>query len=279
MMSMKRAISILTTVICIMACNKAEVPGGGNQLSAVATIDTQTKTVYTDDGVNAGMKVEWADADSFTAYYEGTKTLTFTKSEAGNTFSATVVPEGLTTSTQFTGLYGSAATLSGSGAITIDFSKQNGSLNNVAAYDVMTSASVLTDGVLSFAFKHKCAIIRLAVKSNDSSLQTAVKKVELNFLDSSISSDFATSGFTINNSTGYSSVTFTLAESIPYGQTKTVYCVIPAISYNKTNYSNIGNVKDGVASKDINTPQAGILAGKVYDASVEYKGAVITNPK
>ena len=59
-----------------MACNKAEVPGGGNQLSAVATIDTQTKTVYTDNGVNAGMKVEWADADSFTAYYEGTKTLT-----------------------------------------------------------------------------------------------------------------------------------------------------------------------------------------------------------
>ena len=279
MMSMKRAISILTTVICIMACNKAEVPGGGNQLSAVATIDTQTKTVYTDNGVNAGMKVEWADADSFTAYYEGTKTLTFTKSEAGNTFSATVVPEGLTTSTQFTGLYGSAATLSGSGAITIDFSKQNGSLNNVAAYDVMTSASVLTDGVLSFAFKHKCAIIRLAVKSNDSSYKTAVKKVELNFLDSSISSDFATSGFTINNSTGYSSVTFTLAESIPYGQTKTVYCVIPAISYNKTNYSNIGNVKDCVASKDINTPQAGILAGKVYDASVEYKGAVITNPE
>ena len=34
-----------------MACNKVEGPSNNNTLSAVATIDTQTKTAYTDNGV------------------------------------------------------------------------------------------------------------------------------------------------------------------------------------------------------------------------------------
>ena len=178
-----------------MACNKVEDPSNNNTLSAVASIDMQTKTAYTDNGVGSGMKVDWAESDSFTAYYNGTSTLTFSKSEAGNTFSAVDVPEGVNTSTQFTGLYGSAATLSSTGAINIDFRKQDGSLKNLPAYDVMTAISELTDGALSFAFKHKCAILRLSVKNGDSSGKTPVKQVELIINDSSISSDFGTSGF------------------------------------------------------------------------------------
>ena len=101
---MKKTVSILAGVLCLMACNKVEDPSNNNTLSAVATIDTQTKTAYTDNGVGNGMKVDWAESDSFTAYYNGTSTLTFSKSAAGSTFSAENVPDGVTTSTQFTGV-------------------------------------------------------------------------------------------------------------------------------------------------------------------------------
>ena len=266
-------------VLCLMACNKAENPSNNNTLSAVASIDTQTKTVYTDNGAGNGMKVDWAESDSFTAYYNGTSTLTFSKSAAGSTFSAVDVPEGVNTSTQFTGLYGSAATLSSTGAINIDFRKQDGSLANLPAYDVMTATSELTDGALSFAFKHKCAIIRLSVKSNDSSYRTSVNKVELNFYYSSVSSDFANSGFSVDANTAYSTITFTLAQPIPYGETKTVYCVVPAISYKANLYSNTPTAKNNSAVCVFNTPEAGIMAGKVYDASVTYIGEYCTNPE
>lgn len=277
---MKKTVSILAGVLCLMACNKVEDPSNNNTLSAVATIDTQTKTAYTDNGVGNGMKVDWAESDSFTAYYSGTSTLTFSKSAAGSTFSAVDVPDGVNTSTQFTGLYGSAATLSSTGAINIDFRKQDGSLKNLPAYDVMTATSELTDGALSFAFKHKCAILRLSVKNGDSSGKTPVKQVELIINDSSISSDFGTSGFTVNTYSGYSSVTFNLANQIQYGQTATVYCVIPAITYKKISYSSIGaTIKDNLVSYVINTPEAGIVAGKVYDASVLYEAGYCTDPE
>ena len=67
---MKKTVSILAGVLCLMACNKVEEPSNSNTLSAVASIDTQTKTAYTDNGVGNGLKVDWAESDSFTAYYK-----------------------------------------------------------------------------------------------------------------------------------------------------------------------------------------------------------------
>lgn len=249
-----------------MACNKVEDPSNNNTLSAVATIDTQTKTAYTDNGVGNGMKVDWAESDSFTAYYNGTSTLTFSKSAAGSTFSAENVPDGVTTSTQFTGLYGSAATLSSTGAINIDFRKQDGSLANLPAYDVMTATSELTDGVLSFAFKHKCAIIRLTVTNNSSDYD--IQKVNITARDASIDTDFGTTGITQNS---YCSLTFTLANSIQYNETKTVYCVVPAMSY-KAGVVGTGVTTPHVVSISFNVPSTGIEAGKVYDRQMIYNG-------
>lgn len=190
---MKKTVSILAGALCLMACNKIEGPSNSNTLSAVASIDTQTKTAYTDNGAGNGMKVDWAESDGFTAYYNGTNTLTFNKSEAGSTFSAVNVPEGVTTSTRFTGLYGSAATLSSNGAINIDFTQQNGTLENLPAYDVMTATSELIDGALSFAFKHKCAILRVTVQNKyaASSTNKDVKQLNLVFKNAKIDEAFA----------------------------------------------------------------------------------------
>ena len=158
--------AVIMAMISLVACNKEGVQTVGETLSANAYISSgSTKTEYvngTDGKGNPIVKVSWSTEDSFQAYYAGSKSpIIFSKKAAGTSFSAESVPSGVTASTTFTGLYGSAATLNSDGKIDIDFSKQNGELNNLAAYDVMTATSKLTDGMLSFAFKHNCAILRL----------------------------------------------------------------------------------------------------------------------
>lgn len=261
-----------------MACNKVEGPSNNNTLSAVASIDTQTKTAYTDNGVRNGLKVDWAESDSFTAYYNGTSTLTFSKTEAGSTFSAENVPEGVNTSTQFTGLYGSAATLSSTGAINIDFCKQDGSLENLPAYDVMTAPSELTDGALSFAFKHKCAILRVTIQNKyaSSSTNKDVKQLELVFKNAKIDEAFASGCLnTYSYSTKQFWVNFNTLD-VPPQTTKTYYFAVPAMEYIEDNssYDSIGMVPDNTVEKTISfntTTKPGIVAGKVYDISLTFQ--------
>ena len=275
---MKKIVSIMAGVLCLMACNKAENPSNNNTLSAVASIDTQTKTVYTDNGAGNGMKVDWAKSDSFTAYYNGTSTLTFSKNEAGSTFSAVNVPDGVNTSTQFSGLYGSAATLSSTGAINIDFCKQDGSLENLPAYDVMTATSELTDGALSFAFKHKCAILRVTIQNKyaASSTNKDVKQLNLVFKNAKIDDAFASGCLgTYSYSTKQFWANFKTLD-VPPQTTKTYYFAVPAMEYIEDNssYDSIGMVPDNTVEKDISfntTTNTGIVAGKVYDISLTFQ--------
>ncbi len=275
---MRKTISILAGVLCLMACNKVEGPSNNNTLSAVATIDTQTKTVYVDGGIGSGIKVDWAEAENFTAYYDGIKTLTFSKNGAGSTFSASDVPEGVTTSTPFTALYGSAATLSSTGAINIDFRNQDGSLENLPAYDVMTATSELTDGVLSFAFKHKCAILRVTIQNKyaASSTNKDVKQLNLVFKNAKIDKAFASGCL---NTYSYSTKQFwanfkTL--DVPPQTTKTYYFAVPAMEYIEDNssYDSIGMLPDNTVEKTISfntTTKTGLVAGKVYDISLTFQ--------
>ena len=268
----------MAVVLCLMACNKVEGPSNNNTLSAVATIDTQTKTAYTDNGVGAGMKVDWAESDSFTAYYNGTSTLTFSKNEAGSTFSAVNVPDGVNTSTQFSGLYGSAATLSSTGTINIDFRKQDGSLENLPAYDVMTATSELTDGALSFAFKHKCAILRVTIQNKyaASSTNKDVKQLNLVFKNAKIDDAFASGCLgTYSYSTKQFWANFKTLD-VPPQTTKTYYFAVPAMEYIEDNssYDSIGMVPDNTVEKEISfnsTTKTGIVAGKVYDISLTFQ--------
>ena len=275
---MKKTVSILAGVLCLMACNKVEEPSNSNTLSAVASIDTQTKTAYTDNGVGKGLEVYWAESDSFTAYYNGTSTLTFSKNEAGSTFSAVNVPDGVNTNTQFTGLYGSAATLSSTGAINIDFRKQDGSLENLPAYDVMTATSELTDGALSFAFKHKCAILRVTIQNKyaASSTNKDVKQLNLVFKNAKIDDAFASGCLgTYSYSTKQFWANFKTLD-VPPQTTKTYYFAVPAMEYIEDNssYDSIGMVPDNTVEKDISfntTTNTGIVAGKVYDISLTFQ--------
>lgn len=188
--------AIVMALVSLVACNKEGVQTVGETLSANAYISSGTKTVYatdTDEKGNPIVKVTWSDEDSFKAYYEGSKNpINFSKKAAGTSFAAENVPEGVTASTTFTGLYGSKATLNSDGKIDIDFSKQNGELDNLAVYDVMTATSELKEGALSFAFKHNCAILRLKCVNHTAN---AANRVVLDFAKAQVSEDFGNAGF------------------------------------------------------------------------------------
>lgn len=192
---------IYSSVVClaalaVVACNKEGAQTAGETLCANAYISSsETKTVYEigNYGEKAGTKVSWSDAESFRAYYDGgTAPVVFSKTAAGTSFTAESVPEGVSVSTPFTGLYGSAATLNPDGKIDIDFSKQNGEADNLSAYDVMTATSELKEGALSFAFKHNCAILRLKCVNHTAN---AANRVVLDFAKAQVSEDFGSAGF------------------------------------------------------------------------------------
>ena len=273
---MKKIVSIMAGVLCLMACNKVENPSNSNNLSAVASIDTQTKTAYTDNGVGNGLKVDWAESDSFTAYYNGTSTLTFSKSEAGSTFSAVNVPEGVTTSTQFTGVYGEAASFDGT-TLTINFANQDGTCASLSKYDVMSCSSSLNDNVLTFAFKHQCAILRMTVRDYYSYKQPN-DKIDFTFTNAVIPDNINATGFVYNAEniayvmSDLSKFVWTEKDDDPYKRQyreAIAYLAVPPMTYKKGT-DQTGVNKDGF-DKFINLESIKnqeIKAGVIYDVLV-----------
>ena len=190
--------AIIMALVSLVACNKEGVQTVGETLSANAYISPETKTDYVIGkyGEKAGVKVTWSEAEKFKAYYGGAAPVIFSKTAAGTSFTAESVPSGVTSSTKFTGLYGSKATLNSDGKIDIDFSRQNGETDNLAAFDVMTATSTLNEGMLSFAFKHNCAILRLKCVNHTNN---AANCVVLDFAKAQVSDEFGSTGFDLSS--------------------------------------------------------------------------------
>lgn len=192
--------ALCLAALAVVACNKEGAQTAGETLCANAYISSDaTRTVYEvgNYGDKTRAKVSWDTAESFRAYYDGgTAPVVFSKTAAGTSFTAESVPEGVSVSTPFTGLYGSAATLNPDGKIDIDFSKQNGEADNLSAYDVMTATSTLNEGMLSFAFKHNCAILRLKCVNHTAN---AANRVVLDFAKAQVSEDFGNTGFDLSS--------------------------------------------------------------------------------
>lgn len=193
--------AIVMALVSLVACNKEGVQTVGETLSANAYISPETKTDYVigNYGEKAGVKVTWSETktETFQAYYDGgAKPVIFSKDGAGTSFTAKDVPSGVSASTTFTGLYGSAATLNSDGKIDIDFSRQNGEADNLAAFDVMTATSELNQGMLSFAFKHNCAILRLKCVNHTNN---AANCVVLDFAKAQVSDEFGSAGFDLSS--------------------------------------------------------------------------------
>ena len=271
--------AIIMALVSLVACNKEGVQTVGETLSANAYISPETKTEYVigNYGEKAGVKVSWSDEDSFKAYYDGSKNpIIFSKTAAGTSFSATDVPAGVTASTTFTGLYGSAATLNSDGKIDIDFSKQNGELDNLAAYDVMTATSKLTDGMLSFAFHHNCAILRLKCVNHTIK---PVSKVKLCFWKAQVSEKFAGTGLVKNPKEPYYSLSIDLKTpsekgSAVKGQGYVTYryVIVPAMSYLQPAKGKEIMPADHLDSflRQIDFSESKCIeAGKVYDVLCE----------
>ena len=270
--------AIIMALVSLVACNKEGVQTVGETLSANAYISPETKTDYVIGkyGEKAGVKVTWSEAEKFKAYYGGAAPVIFSKTAAGTSFTAESVPSGVTSSTKFTGLYGSKATLNSDGKIDIDFSRQNGEADNLAAFDVMTATSELKDGALSFAFKHNCAILRLMCVNNT---KNRVSKVRLSIGKAQVSQKFACKGFSqVNDKEGNPMgifLTFNLKTPIEAGSAEkgkgTVgyrYVMVPAIDYRsaKKEYIGAGAIDEFSNDRIIELSETKCIeAGKVYD--------------
>lgn len=276
---------IYSSVVClaalaVVACNKEGAQIAGETLCANAYIASDaTRTVYEvgNYGDKTGAKVSWDTAESFRAYYDGgTAPVVFSKTAAGTSFTAESVPEGVSVSTSFTGLYGSAATLNPDGKIDIDFSKQNGEADNLSAYDVMTATSELKDGALSFAFKHNCAILRLKCVNHTIK---PVSKVKLCFWKAQVSEKFAGTGLVKNPKEPYYSLSIDLKTpsekgSAVKGQGYVTYryVIVPAMSYLQPAKGKEIMPADHLDSflRQIDFSESKCIeAGKVYDVLCE----------
>ena len=266
--------------LTVVACNKEGAQTAGEALCANAYISSDaTRTVYEvgNYGDKTGAKVSWDTAESFRAYYDGgTAPVVFSKTAAGTSFTAESVPEGVSVSTPFTGLYGSAAKLNPDGKIDIDFSKQNGEADNLSAYDVMTATSELKDGALSFAFKHNCAILRLKCVNHTIK---PVSKVKLCFWKAQVSEKFAGTGLVKNPKEPYYSLSIDLKTpsekgSAVKGQGYVTYryVIVPAMSYLQPAKGKeimpTGDLDAFLRQIDFSESKC-IEAGKVYDVLCE----------
>ena len=269
---------IVMALVSLVACNKEGVQTVGKTLSANAYISSGTKTVYDipDYDVKEKVKVSWDVKESFKAYYGGAAPVIFSKTAVGTSFTAVDVPSDVTASTTFTGLYGSAATLNSDGKIDIDFSSQNGELKNLAAYDVMTATSKLTDGMLSFAFHHNCAILRLKCVNHTIK---PVSKVKLCFWKAQVSEKFAGTGLVKNPKEPYYSLSIDLKTpsekgSAVKGQGYVTYryVIVPAMSYLQPAKGKEIMPADHLDSflRQIDFSESKCIdAGKVYDVLCE----------
>lgn len=272
--------ALCLAALAVVACNKEGAQTTGETLCANAYISSDaTRTVYEvgNYGDKTGAKVSWDTAESFRAYYDGgTAPVVFSKTAAGTSFTAESVPDGVSVSTPFTGLYGSAATLNPDGKIDIDFSKQNGEADNLSAYDVMTATSELKDGALSFAFKHNCAILRLKCVNHTIK---PVSKVKLCFWKAQVSEKFAGTGLVKNPKEPYYSLSIDLKTpsekgSAVKGQGYVTYryVIVPAMSYLQPAKGKeimpTGDLDAFLRQIDFSESKC-IEAGKVYDVLCE----------
>ena len=270
---MKRIVFLLATALSLTACDKSEIPVANGSLSAKATIDVRTKVDYTDNGAEKGVKVDWSDTESFKAYYgeDLNDSLIFSKSEAGTSFIAKNVPAGVGSETKFRGLYGEKASLDSNGKIKIDFTEQDGTLDGLSAFDVMTADSELKDDLLSFAFKHNCAILRLECVNHTIA---KVGKIKLSFHNVKISEDFSETGFTSGEA--FLTLKFNLKTSVAEGSpeygkglTDTRYAIVPAMSYQEASVGlPISDSKAFERTIELSSSKS-IEAGKVYDVKCE----------
>ncbi|MCQ2069502.1 MAG: fimbrillin family protein [Bacteroidaceae bacterium] len=284
--AMKQYISIfaagVTVLLSAVSCNKESI-SSVNTLSATASISecSGTKCTYTDLGSGNALKVDWASSESFKAYFTGgSSPLVFSKKNSGS-FVATDVPEGVSASTPFVGIYGEKATYDpATGKYSVDFSGQDGTLENLARYDVMVASSTIDAEGLHFPFAHKCAFLRITLqddaytegshKDSDSSAEGR-KDFKIKFSNCTLAdNNMSVSGFT----SGAFTVSFKLKTELADNEKRVIYVAIPAMSLTKKSGSLgfSGGTMDIVGEGYHKTVNANVTfeAGKVYETTITY---------
>lgn len=263
-------------------------------LSATASIDGdgQTRTVYVEQGSgNPILKVNWDVNETFKAYYEGSDTPLLFNKENNGSFEATDVPEGVTASTPFVGIYGQKVSYeAATGKYTVDYSGQDGTLENLAKYDVMVASSEVDAEGLHFPFKHKSAFLRITLKDDAT---TDKKHKDEHSTDAgrksfAITFQFNTCKFIDENMvvtegmlTDRFIVSFSLASELNDGEERIIYVAIPAMILTKKSGGLGGGGTIGVVTEGYHKTVNSNLTfepGKLYTTTIEYNCAGSHSP-
>lgn len=257
-------------------------------LSATASIEGENKTraVHVEDKNSSNkpiLKVNWDTNETFKAYYEGSNTPLIFNKENGSTFVATQVPEGITASTPFIGVYGEKVTYNPTtGKYAIDYSGQDGKLANLAKYDVMTAASTNDSEGLHFHFSHKSAILKINLKRGNkdyaNSTDAGQKSVHLFFMRYQFSDE------TIETTWGQN-IYITLDTPLAKNEVRTIYLAIPPIAGNADEHTQpVPTYTEGY-NKTVNLRSTGLTqttltfnAGLLYETNITYSCPQVSNP-
>ena len=253
-------------------------------LSATATIDnSNTRTSYEDQGAGMALEVDWKDSETFKAYYTegGTTPLIFTKTD-GSAFVATDVPEGVSASTTFTGVYGQKVTYNPeTGKYAIDFSGQDGTLENLAKYDIMVANSTTDANGLKFGFKHVCAFVKVTLKRGSNTTENTVagrRYFSLEFGEACLADpNMQISGMDQRewiDSKALFIINFNLASDLALNEERTLYLAVPALNYKSNSRSTFIGSGQGYHKSVSLSNSFKLEAGKVYETSIDYQGSV-----
>lgn len=274
-----------------ISCNKnADIPQT-KSLSATASIDgeDQTKTVYTEDEnetSNPILRVNWDANETFKAYYEGSNTPLFFNKVNSGSFEATDVPEGVTASTPFVGIYGQKVSYeAATGKYTVDYSGQDGTLENLAKYDVMVASSEVDAEGLHFPFKHKSAFLRITLKDDattdkkhkdEHSTDDGRKSFAITFKFNTCTFNDENMVVTEGMLTDRFIVSFSLASELNDGEERIIYVAIPAMTLTKKSGGLGGGGSIDVVTEGYHKTVNSNLTfepGKLYTTTIEYNCA------
>ena len=281
---MKKTLYIIAAaLIALCSCTKQEMPekavSNGEMQKIYARVNIGTKLAFTDN--NPGISTVWEADDSFKAIQDGTTIVTFTLDSGEGTtegiFSTTA--EGVTESTRWQAVLGSAATEE-SNELHCGFMGQDGTLAGLKQYTYAHGFSTGTEPSFNFDDGKLAYILRVKLPAGVKCIEytpcgwykvSDTGGVETQYLNTSEENDYG------------ASKTSTITLSSVSAANDFVYIAIPCLDYSRTyqtyngNKQN-GNLRTGVIITLLNNTSANANAsnGTVFEQNVSSEAKVTT---
>ena len=199
----RKYLFVFMTILLLVSCSTDDRTNDyvtGCKLTLKATLPNSGTRVNEAASDTYGLVTNWGDDDSLDVLVNTSSVVSMTKS-VGNTFSSTTdnstIASGFNVGSIIYGVsnkYNDKITTASNGnqlKATIDFTDQNGTISNLAKYDMVYGKGDPTGSIM---FNHKICVLRLDITSDllQSDSVTKITAVTLKYAPSSGSKLFAT---------------------------------------------------------------------------------------